>query len=167
VLVPSVTTKHKRRLAGLVVTIIGDIAHSRVARSNAILLGRMGAQVRFFGPRTLLPREAEALGDTVTVARSFGEALDGADVVMTLRIQTERLAGAYFPSTREYARHFGLTEARLRLAKPDALVMHPGPMNRGVEIASAVADGPQSVILEQVEAGVAVRSAVLERALAS
>ena len=159
--------KHKSRLAGLVVTIIGDIAHSRVARSNAILLGRMGAQVRFFGPRTLLPREAEALGDTVTVARSFGEALDGADVVMTLRIQTERLAGAYFPSTREYARHFGLTEARLRLAKPDALVMHPGPMNRGVEIASAVADGPQSVILEQVEAGVAVRSAVLERALAS
>lgn len=159
--------RHKGKLAGLVVTVVGDIAHSRVARSNALLLGRLGAEVRFFGPRTLLPREAESLGPTVKVARDWSEALEGADVVMTLRIQKERLAGAYFPSTSEYARHFGLNGKRLALAKPDAIVMHPGPMNRGVEIDSATADGPQSVILEQVEAGVAVRAAVLENVIAA
>jgi aspartate carbamoyltransferase catalytic subunit len=158
---------HKKKLEGLVVTIVGDIAHSRVARSNAILLGTLGAEVRFFAPRTLLPRDAEALGPTVRVCRSWIEALGGADVVMTLRIQKERLAGAYFPSTREYARHFGLNAERLAIAKPDAIVMHPGPMNRGVEIDSATADGVRSVILEQVEAGVAVRSAVLEKVLAA
>jgi aspartate carbamoyltransferase catalytic subunit len=159
--------RHRGKLEGLVVTITGDIAHSRVARSNALLLGRLGAEVRFFGPRTLIPREAEALGPTVRVCNSWQTALEGADVVMTLRIQKERLAGAYFPSTKEYARHFGLNAERLAIAKPDAIVMHPGPMNRGVEIDSATADGPRSVILEQVEAGVAVRAAVLEKVLAA
>ncbi len=159
--------RHKGKLDGLVVTIVGDIAHSRVARSNALLLGTLGAEVRFFGPRTLIPRGATALGPTVKVASSWGEALDGADVVMTLRIQQERLGGGFFPSTREYARHFGLNGDRLALAKPDAIVMHPGPMNRGVEIDSATADGDRSVILEQVEAGVAVRAAVLEKVLAA
>jgi aspartate carbamoyltransferase catalytic subunit len=147
---------------GLVVAICGDILHSRVARSNALLLGALGAEVRLCGPRTLLPKFAEALGPTV---RSFGnmkEALDGADVVMTLRIQTERLAGAMIPSTREYARTFGLNAEMLERAKPDAIVMHPGPINRGVEIDSRVADGEKSVILDQVEAGIAVRMAVLD-----
>lgn len=159
--------KHKGAIAGRIVTIVGDITHSRVARSNALLLGRLGAEVRFFGPRTLLPRDAEALGPTVRVCTSWQEALEGSDVVMTLRIQKERLAGAYFPSTGEYSRHFGLNAARLALAKPDAIVMHPGPMNRGVEIDSTIADGARSVILEQVEAGVAVRAAVLEKILAA
>jgi aspartate carbamoyltransferase catalytic subunit len=157
----------KGKLGGLVVTIVGDITHSRVARSDALLFGTLGAEVRLFGPKTLLPRDAEALGPTVKVAGSWREALDGADVVMMLRIQKERLGGAFIPSMREYARHFGLNGARLALAKPDAIVMHPGPMNRGVEIDSATADGPQSVILDQVEAGVAVRSAVLEKVLAA
>ncbi len=159
--------RHKQKLDGLVVSILGDVAHSRVARSNAILLGRLGAEVRFFGPRTLVPRDAEALGPTVHVARSWTEALSGADVVMTLRIQQERLGGVFIPSTKEYARHFGLNATRLALAKRDAIVMHPGPMNRGVEIDSATADGERSVILEQVEAGVAVRAAVLEKVLSA
>jgi aspartate carbamoyltransferase catalytic subunit len=151
-----------KRFEGLVVAICGDILHSRVARSNALLLGALGAEVRLCGPRTLLPKSAEALGPTV---RSFGnmkEAVDGADVVMTLRIQTERLAGAMIPSTREYARTFGLNAEMLGRAKPDAIVMHPGPINRGVEIDSRVADGEKSVILDQVEAGIAVRMAVLD-----
>jgi aspartate carbamoyltransferase catalytic subunit len=151
-----------KEFEGLVVAICGDILHSRVARSNALLLGALGAEVRLCGPRTLLPKSAEALGPTV---RSFGnmkEAVDGADVVMTLRIQTERLAGAMIPSTREYARTFGLNAEMLGRAKPDAIVMHPGPINRGVEIDSRVADGEKSVILDQVEAGIAVRMAVLD-----
>jgi aspartate carbamoyltransferase catalytic subunit len=158
--------RHKGRLAGLVVAICGDILHSRVARSNALLLGALGAEVRLCGPRTLLPRAAEALGPTVKTFRTIEAAIDGCDVVMMLRIQTERLASAMIPSTREYARTFGLNARLLERAAPDAIVMHPGPINRGVEIDPRVADGPRSVILEQVEAGVAVRMAVLERVVA-
>ncbi len=159
--------RKKGRLAGLVVTISGDVLHSRVARSNALLLGALGAEVRLCGPRTLMPRHAEALGPTVRAFENLDRALDGADVVMMLRIQTERLAGAMIASTREYARTFGLSARALSLARPDAIVMHPGPINRGVEIDPRVADGPQSVILDQVEAGVAVRMAVLERVIAA
>jgi aspartate carbamoyltransferase catalytic subunit len=144
---------------GLKVAICGDIAHSRVARSNALLLTMLGAEVRVSGPRTLLPHRAEALG--CKVFDRLEPALEGADVVMMLRIQRERLSGAVFPTLREYARVFGLNRTRLALARPDAIVMHPGPLNRGVEIADDVADGPHSVILNQVEAGVAVRMAVL------
>jgi aspartate carbamoyltransferase catalytic subunit len=151
-----------KRFEGLVVAILGDIMHSRVARSNALLLGALGAEVRLCGPRTLLPRAAESLGPTVRTIACVDDAVEGADVVMALRIQTERLAGALIPSTREYARTFGLSARVLARAKPDAIVMHPGPINRGVEIDSRVADGPQSVILDQVEAGIAVRMAVLE-----
>ena len=153
----------KGRLAGLVVAICGDIAHSRVARSNIVLLNAMGARVRVVAPSTLLPAGIDRMG--VEVFRTMAEGLRDADVVMMLRLQRERMAGAYVPSTREYFRYFGLDDARLRMARPDALVMHPGPMNRGVEIASAVADGPQSVIQEQVEMGVAVRMAVMEALL--
>src|SRR5204862_6254246 len=135
------------------------IAHSRVARSNMHLLKAMGAKVRLAAPRTLLPPAAESLG--VVVHDRLEPALEGVDVVMMLRVQRERLAGAFFPTTREYSRTFGLNRARLALAKPDAIVMHPGPMNRGVEIDPSVADGERSVILDQVEAGVAVRMAVL------
>jgi aspartate carbamoyltransferase catalytic subunit len=149
----------KGKLEGLTVALCGDLLHSRVARSNAHLLTAVGATVRFAGPRTLLPVEAEKLG--VTVFDRLEPALEGADVVMMLRVQRERLAGAFLPTTREYSRTFGLNAARLALAKRDAIVMHPGPMNRGVEIDPTVADGPQSVILDQVEAGVAVRMAVL------
>ncbi|HTB76510.1 MAG TPA: aspartate carbamoyltransferase catalytic subunit, partial [Polyangiaceae bacterium] len=159
--------RKKGRLAGLVVTISGDVLHSRVARSNALLLGALGAEVRLCGPRTLMPRHAEALGPTVRAFENLDQALDGADVVMMLRIQTERLAGAMIASTREYARTFGLSARALARARPDAIVMHPGPINRGVEIDPHVADGPQSVILDQVEAGVAVRMAVLERVIAA
>jgi aspartate carbamoyltransferase catalytic subunit len=159
--------RKKGRLAGLVVTISGDVLHSRVARSNALLLGALGAEVRLCGPRTLMPRHAEVLGPTVRAFENFDKALEGADVVMMLRIQTERLAGAMIASTREYARTFGLSARALAGAKPDAIVMHPGPINRGVEIDPRVADGPQSVILDQVEAGVAVRMAVLERVIAA
>ena len=151
----------KGRLDGLVVAICGDVAHSRVARSNAHLLRTMGATVRFFAPGPLMPVGAEHLG--VEVHSRIEPAVEGADVVMMLRVQRERLTGVFLPSTREYSRQFGLNEARLALAKPDAIVMHPGPMNRGVEIDGAIADGPRSVILDQVEAGVAVRMAVLWR----
>jgi aspartate carbamoyltransferase catalytic subunit len=151
-----------KRFEGLVVTICGDILHSRVARSNALLLGALGAEVRLCGPRTLIPRAAEALGPTVRTVARVDEAVDGADVVMALRIQTERLAGAMIASNREYSRTFGITARVLARAKPDAIVMHPGPINRGVEIDSQIADGPQSVILDQVEAGIAVRMAVLD-----
>jgi aspartate carbamoyltransferase catalytic subunit len=151
-----------KRFEGLVVAICGDILHSRVARSNALLLGALGAEVRVCAPRTLMPRAAEALGPTVRALGRVEDAVDGADVVMTLRIQTERLGGAMLASTREYARTFGLNARVIERAKPDAIVMHPGPINRGVEIDSSVADGAQSVILEQVEAGIAVRMAVLD-----
>ena len=148
------------RLTGLTVAICGDIAHSRVARSNALLLGLLGANVRFAGPRTLLPaRVGEVYG--VEVHERIEPALEGADVVMMLRIQRERLAGSLLPSAHEYANTFGLDAPRLARAKPNALVMHPGPMNRGVEIDTEIADGPQSAVLDQVRAGVAVRTAVL------
>jgi len=149
----------KGRLAGLEIAICGDVAHSRVARSNLGLLAKMGAKVRLCGPRTLLPMEVERYGARVT--HRIEEAVDGADVVMMLRVQKERGGGLGFPSDREYFDLFGLTVDRRALAKKDAIVMHPGPMNRGVEIDSAVADGPDSVILDQVENGVAVRMAVL------
>lgn len=153
--------KHKGRIEGLTIAIVGDIAHSRVARSNAHLLKKLGAHVRFAAPWTLMPKGAESLG--VTLAPNLDAALDGADVVMMLRIQRERLNDAMIPSTREYSRTFGLGLRTLERAKKDAIVMHPGPMNRGVEIDDAVADGPRSLILDQVESGVAVRMAVLER----
>lgn len=152
--------RNKGRIAGLVVAICGDILHSRVARSNILLLSALGAQVRVCGPATLLPVGIERMG--VTVAPDFRRALAGADIVMMLRLQRERMEGAFVPSGREYFHYFGLSADRLGGAKPDALVMHPGPMNRGVEIDSLVADGAQSLIREQVEMGVAVRMAVLE-----
>jgi aspartate carbamoyltransferase catalytic subunit len=150
---------HKGRIEGLTVVICGDIAHSRVARSNLFALTKLGATVRVAGPRTLLPIGIEGLG--AQVFDRLEPALEGADVVMMLRIQTERRAGGRFPNTREYSRYFGLNGRRLALAKPDAIVMHPGPMNRGVEIDPSVADGPKSVILDQVARGVAIRMAVL------
>src|SRR4051794_19686138 len=152
--------RNKGRLEGLTVAICGDILHSRVARSNIILLNCMGARVRVVAPSTLLPTGMERFG--VDVAHDMREGLDGADIVMMLRLQRERMNGSYVPSTSEYFHYFGLDQKKLAYAKPDALVMHPGPMNRGVEIDSAVADGAQSLIREQVEMGVAVRMAVLE-----
>ena len=150
----------KGRIAGLVVAICGDIVHSRVARSNIDVLNKMGAKVRLIAPSTLLPPRPDRLG--VEVFTDMNKGLEGADIVMMLRMQRERMSGAFVPSSREYYHYFGLDEEKLERAKPDALVMHPGPMNRGVEIASTVADGAQSVIHEQVEMGVAVRMAVLE-----
>ncbi|MCG6858162.1 MAG: aspartate carbamoyltransferase catalytic subunit [Salaquimonas sp.] len=152
--------RHKGAIAGLTIAICGDILHSRVARSNILLLNALGARVRVVSPSTLLPAGIEQLG--VEVFRNMADGLKDADVVMMLRLQRERMAGALIPSVREYFRFFGLDAEKLRYAKPDALVMHPGPMNRGVEIASEVADGPQSVIEEQVEMGVAVRMACIE-----
>ncbi|MBW2241584.1 MAG: aspartate carbamoyltransferase catalytic subunit [Deltaproteobacteria bacterium] len=149
----------KDRLDGLTVTIIGDIAHSRVARSNIYGFLKMGAEVRVAAPPTMIPAAVETLG--VKAFTSLREALDGADVVMALRIQRERLAGAYFPSVREYAATFGLDRAKLRFAKDDAIVMHPGPVNRGVELSHDLADHRPSVILDQVRNGVALRMAVL------
>jgi aspartate carbamoyltransferase catalytic subunit len=150
--------QRKGRLKGLRVAIVGDILHSRVARSNLWLLSKMGASVVLCGPPTLLPPGIEAIAP---VTYRIDEAVEGADIVMMLRLQMERMSGGFIPTTREYFRHFGLTEERVRRAKKDVLVMHPGPMNRGVEIASEVADGPYSVILDQVTNGVAVRMAVL------
>jgi aspartate carbamoyltransferase catalytic subunit len=150
----------KGKLARLSVAICGDILHSRVARSNILLLNTMGARVRVIAPSTLLPAGIEHLG--VEVFHNMKDGLDGADVVMMLRLQRERMSGALVPSVREYSHYFGLDHEKLQFAKPDALVMHPGPMNRGVEISSAVADGPNSVIQEQVEMGVAVRMAIIE-----
>jgi aspartate carbamoyltransferase catalytic subunit len=151
--------EHKGRLAGLRIAIVGDLMHSRVLRSNVLLLTRMGADVRACGPATLVPPGLDTLG--VKVTNSIDQAVEGADVVMMLRVQHERMHGLFLPSLREYFTQFGLTPRRLERAKPDAIVMHPGPMNRGVEIDSAVADGPWSVILDQVANGVAVRMAVL------
>ena len=151
--------ERKKQLKGLKVAIIGDLLHSRVLRSNIQLLTKMGAQVWVCGPPTLIPTDIRKFG--VIATSNVDEAVTDADVVMLLRIQLERMEGAYFPSLREYFRVFGMTEARLRQAKPDVMIMHPGPMNRGVEIASEVADGPYSVILDQVANGVAVRMAVL------
>lgn len=150
----------KGRVAGLTVAICGDILHSRVARSNAHLLTTLGATVRLSGPLTLLPRHAPLPG--VSMTSDFAEALRGADVVMMLRIQRERLSGSRVPSTREYSRTFGLNGKALGLARPDAVIMHPGPINRGVELDTILADSERSLILDQVESGVAVRMAVLE-----
>ena len=152
--------RNKGRIEGLTVTICGDILHSRVARSNIILLNQMGARVRVVAPSTLLPPGIERLG--VEVYRDMREGLHDADIVMMLRLQRERMSGSFVPSLQEFAAYFGLDAKKLAYAKPDALVMHPGPMNRGVEIDTAVADGARSLIREQVEMGVAVRMAVLE-----
>ena len=151
--------ERKGRIEGLDVAIVGDIAHSRVARSNIIGLRKLGAKVTISGPPTMIPYGVESLG--VSVVHDPGEAVRGKDVVMMLRIQLERQSRVLFPSVREYATYFGLNQARMRHAKKDVIIMHPGPMNRGVEIASDVADGPYSVILEQVANGVAVRMALL------
>jgi aspartate carbamoyltransferase catalytic subunit len=151
--------KHKGQLRGLKVAILGDLLHSRVLRSNVLLLTKLGADVWICGPPTLMPPGIDRLG--VKVTSVVEDAVADADVIMMLRIQLERMQGAFFPSLREYFNVFGMTEERVRLARPDAIIMHPGPMNRGVEIASEVADGPYSVILEQVANGVAVRMAVL------
>jgi aspartate carbamoyltransferase catalytic subunit len=152
--------RNKGRIEGLTVAICGDILHSRVARSNIILLNALGARVRVIAPSTLLPIGIERFG--VEVARDMREGLAGADIVMMLRLQRERMNGSFVPSSQEYFHYYGLDQRKLAYAKPDALVMHPGPMNRGVEIDSIVADGAQSLIREQVEMGVAVRMAVLE-----
>jgi aspartate carbamoyltransferase catalytic subunit len=153
--------RRKGRLGGLTVAICGDVLHSRVARSNITLLNVMGARVRVVAPRTLLPAEVERLG--VEVFHDMAAGLKDVDIVMMLRLQTERMHGSFVPSTREYFHFFGLDYDKLRLAKPDALIMHPGPMNRGVEIGSVVADDiDRSLIRQQVEMGVAVRMACLE-----
>jgi aspartate carbamoyltransferase catalytic subunit len=173
----STMLKHKPQLEGLKVAIIGDIAHSRVARSNCLLLGKMGAHVTVCGPGTLIPMDFQQLirycspdpaaavppppPGTLRVTTRMEEALEDADVVMMLRLQLERQQEAFFPSVRDYFRLYGLSREKLKRARPDAIIMHPGPMNRGVEIASDVADGSHSVILEQVSHGVAVRMAVL------
>lgn len=170
--------EHKKKIGGLNIAIVGDILHSRVARSNIHLLTKLGAKVRVAGPKTLVPQDFEylirgqntgtanprsAIGDPqlLRVCQHIEEAIEGADVVMILRIQRERQDSAYFPTLREYAIHYGLTNERLNLAKKDAIVLHPGPMNRGIEISSEVADSSRSLILDQVKYGVAVRMAVL------
>ena len=150
---------HKIDIKGLTVAIIGDIAHSRVAKSNIYALTKLGAKVRLIGPPTLMPAEIDKLG--VEVFHSIDKGLKNVDVMMTLRLQLERQSKGFLPSLEEYFKLYGLTHERLKIARPDAIVMHPGPMNRGVEIASTVADGPQSVILEQVTNGIAVRMAIL------
>lgn len=151
--------ENKGRIEGLKVLIVGDIMHSRVARSNLWGLSKMGAEVRLCGPSTLLPAEADKL--PAAVYTNLNEAIEGVDVVNVLRIQLERMNRGFFPSTREYSELFGINKARLRRAKPDVLVMHPGPMNRGIEITPEVADGDFAVITDQVTNGVAVRMALL------
>jgi aspartate carbamoyltransferase catalytic subunit len=154
--------EHKGKIEGLEVAIVGDILHSRVARSNIHLLTKLGARVRVAGPKTLVPADfAYLVKDDLEVCPHIEDAIDGADVVMILRIQKERMDSAYFPTLREYSIHYGLTNERLDLAKKDAIVLHPGPMNRGIEISSDVADSSRSLILDQVKYGVAVRMAVL------
>jgi aspartate carbamoyltransferase catalytic subunit len=150
----------KGRISGLTVCVCGDIKHSRVARSNISVLTTLGARVRVIAPSTLLPPKVDRLGVEVFTDMNAGP--EGADIVMMLRLQRERMQGSYVPSTREYYHFFGLDTEKLARAKPDALIMHPGPMNRGVEIASTIADHSRSVIRDQVEMGVAVRMAVLE-----
>jgi aspartate carbamoyltransferase catalytic subunit len=151
--------QHKGKLEGLTVAIIGDITHSRVARSNLYAMKKMGMTVRLAGPGTMVPPGIERLG--AEVYTDMNAAIKDADVIMTLRIQLERQGKTMLPTLREYARFYGLNPNNLKLAKKDAIILHPGPMNRGVEISSYVADGPQNVILEQVENGVAVRMALL------
>lgn len=157
--------ERKGKIAGLQVAIVGDIMHSRVARSNVHLLTKLGAHVRIAGPRPLVPPLYDKLVDdsegSLSIADRIEEAIEGADVVMMLRIQRERMTDAFFPSLKEYSIHYGLTSKRLDLAASDAIVMHPGPINRGIEISSEVADSNRSLILDQVTNGVAVRMAVL------
>ena len=155
--------QHKGRISGLTVAICGDIANSRVARSNLLLLGALNVRTRVIAPRTLLPAGIERMATEVFT--DMREGLRGVDVVMMLRLQHERADGRLIPSVREYYRFYGLDEDKLALANPDVIVMHPGPMNRGVEIDPAIADGPRSVITDQVEMGVAVRMAVLDALL--
>lgn len=161
-LLDALTIRRRRQsLKGLTVAICGDILHSRVARSNIYLLNTMGAHVRLVAPKTLLPAAIEKLG--VEVHHNMLDGIRDADIIMMLRLQTERMQGSYVPSTREYFRFFGLDREKLAVAKPDALIMHPGPMNRGIEIDSELADDiHRSVIHEQVEMGVAVRMACLD-----
>jgi len=151
--------EHKGRIQGLEVAIVGDILHSRVAKSNIYALIKLGARVRLIGPPTLVPDCLKDLG--VSIFADMNSGLEGVDVIMMLRIQLERQGKGFFPSTHEYFRNWGLTAARVALAKEDAIIMHPGPMNRGIEIASEVADSSRSVILDQVTNGIAVRMAVL------
>jgi len=160
-LLDAYTIRHfKGSFANLTVAIVGDVLHSRVARSNIHALTTLGcAEVRVVGPRTLVPADMAGMG--VRVCNDLKEGISGADVVMTLRLQNERMSGALLPSSQEFAKSFGLTNERLQWAKPDAIVMHPGPVNRGVEIDSAVLDGPRSVVLNQVTFGIAVRMAVM------
>jgi aspartate carbamoyltransferase catalytic subunit len=159
-LLDMLTIKEKKgKIAGLKVAIVGDIAHSRVARSNIQGLNKMGAKVVVAGPAMMMPRHIEQMG--VTVCNRMEEAIKGADIIMMLRIQLERQQQKIFPSLREYSNAFCLNTKNISLAKEDVLVMHPGPINRGVEIASDIADGPYSVILDQVTNGVAVRMALL------
>ena len=154
--------EHKGEIAGLNVAILGDIVHSRVARSNVHLLTKLGAKVRVFGPNTLVPQDFLSLVENnLEISPTMEDALRDADVVIVLRIQRERMDNAFFPTMREYSIYYGLTKEKLKIAKPDAIVLHPGPMNRGIEIASDVADGSHSLILNQVEYGLAVRMAVL------
>jgi aspartate carbamoyltransferase catalytic subunit len=169
---PSGAAPSGASIEGLEVAIVGDIAHSRVARSNILCLAKLGARIRLVAPLTLIPRGIELIGGDVTrervrVVNRLEDGLDGVDVVMMLRIQHERFEGEAprFPNTRELSRTFGLSDRTLGFAKPDAIVMHPGPINRGVELAPSVADGPRAVILQQVSWGVAIRMAVLERAV--
>jgi aspartate carbamoyltransferase catalytic subunit len=158
-LLDALTLRQKRgRVKGLRVAIVGDLMHSRVARSNIFCLTKLGASVVLCGPPTLVPAGIEALAP---VTYDLDEAIEGADAIMMLRVQFERMAGGYFPSVREYHVRYGLTAERMKRARKDALILHPGPMNRGVEIASEVADGPFSVILDQVTNGVSIRMAVL------
>ena len=159
-LLDAFTIKEKiGRIEGLKIAIVGDILHSRVAKSNIYLLTKFGAEVRLIGPPTLVPKELEGLG--VRIFHDMDSGLDGVNAVMVLRIQMERQGKGFFPSTLEYSKNWGLTSERFRRADKDAIVMHPGPMNRGLEVASDVADGPRSVILEQVTNGLAVRMAVM------
>ena len=161
--------RHKKKLDGLKVAIVGDILHSRVARSNILALTMFKSHVWLSAPPTLIPPGIERItcseNPFLHITHSMDEALEDADVVMMLRVQFERMAESFFPSTREYCRYFGLTAKRIQLARPDVVVMHPGPINRGVEIDAEVADGPNSVILDQVSAGVAVRMAILYKLL--
>lgn len=152
--------RNKGRIEGLNIAICGDVAHSRVARSNILLLSALGANVRVVAPATLMPAGIEQLG--VSAFGSMQAGLKDADIVMMLRVQRERMSGAFLPSLKEFARFYGLDDEKLSWARDDALVMHPGPLNRGVEIASSVADGPRSLINQQVEMGVAARMAVLK-----
>jgi aspartate carbamoyltransferase catalytic subunit len=159
-LLDAFTIKEKKQeIKGLEVAIVGDIVHSRVAKSNIYCLTKLGAKVRLVGPPTLIPKEFKDLG--VDIHHNMEEGLKGVDVLMMLRIQMERQGKGFFPSTDEYSKNWGLTPDRLAIAKNDVIVMHPGPMNRGIEISSEIADGPKSVILDQVTNGIAVRMAVM------